>query len=549
MSVRYRNNAGTETIVSGLTPGGDIEAGAVATRQGTVTTESDIATGQNLQPQITFDTPLPDTDYDITLEAVSNWPADSGAVTVVPFHSTKTVNGFKIIIYNTTGNTIPAGMVVYWKATKTYTVQHDIQNTEAIASIQSAIPSGAGSGNQLTTKSYVDNADANLNDRISDLEDLVPAAASVTNQLITKAEVSVDSALSASSEHAVQNKVVKAALDGKQDTLQYDNLPTENSEKMVKSKGIYNAIKTERDARNILNTKNIFNLQSANETKQGLTFTNNLDGSFTVSGGTASTDTFYYLGKLTPPSGAYTLSKGALPGVMYFDGYMGDTWIKTLLPIAGVGISETTVEIDYNGYDNVRILFAAVNGESYTTAVTYYPMIRVACDTDNTWQSYAMTNQEITDKFSYQNAFIDLFTSATTSISTAGEVPFGNGTTDAFPEVFELDETTHRIKVKLPGLYMVEASVHGWYNINGGVRWWINKDGASINNVQSQIKECMYHGNTSAAQFQDSSSTIIYVNAPTEFSIGMQPMGDGGGIYDNNGTHNTRLYIRRIIGV
>ena len=35
MSLRYRNEDGSESIVSGLTPGGDIEAGAVATRSGT----------------------------------------------------------------------------------------------------------------------------------------------------------------------------------------------------------------------------------------------------------------------------------------------------------------------------------------------------------------------------------------------------------------------------------------------------------------------------------------------------------------------------------
>ena len=85
MSLRYRDQNGNTTIIAGLTPGGDIEAGAVATREGTITTASDIVTGTNFQPLITFDSPMPDANYDITVEAVANWPNKSGGLTIVPF--------------------------------------------------------------------------------------------------------------------------------------------------------------------------------------------------------------------------------------------------------------------------------------------------------------------------------------------------------------------------------------------------------------------------------------------------------------------------------
>ena len=48
-----------------------------------------------------------------------------------------------------------------------------------------------------------------------------------------------DAALSSTSKNPVQNKVVKAALDGKQATLTFDDAPTENSNNPVKSGGVF----------------------------------------------------------------------------------------------------------------------------------------------------------------------------------------------------------------------------------------------------------------------------------------------------------------------
>lgn len=60
-------------------------------------------------------------------------------------------------------------------------------------------------------------------------------------------DVTVDSALSGSSTNPVQNKVVKAALDGKQGTLVFDNTPTQYSSNPVTSHGIYSKIKLVAD--------------------------------------------------------------------------------------------------------------------------------------------------------------------------------------------------------------------------------------------------------------------------------------------------------------
>lgn len=55
-------------------------------------------------------------------------------------------------------------------------------------------------------------------------------------------EVDVDSALSSTSENPVQNKVVKGALDEKQDMLTWDSAPVKNSTKPVTSGGVYDSI-------------------------------------------------------------------------------------------------------------------------------------------------------------------------------------------------------------------------------------------------------------------------------------------------------------------
>ena len=52
----------------------------------------------------------------------------------------------------------------------------------------------------------------------------------------------VDNALSSTSENPVQNKVIKQALDNKQNELTFDSTPTANSNNPVKSGGVYTAI-------------------------------------------------------------------------------------------------------------------------------------------------------------------------------------------------------------------------------------------------------------------------------------------------------------------
>ena len=91
------------------------------------------------------------------------------------------------------------------------------------------------SNNPVTStgiKDYVDEITGQLGDLNTPAESLVTAI----NQLEGKYK-EPDTAMSDTSENAVQNKVIKAYVDDK------DTTPTENSEKAVTSDGIYKAIK------------------------------------------------------------------------------------------------------------------------------------------------------------------------------------------------------------------------------------------------------------------------------------------------------------------
>lgn len=215
MSIRYRDASGQEIIAAGLTPGGDIEAGAVDTRSGTGSITSTV--GAWGTTTVVFDTPMSDTDYIINIEPINQTAGETATPIVI---GSKGTAGFTASVY---GGTTAVALAFRYTAWKIYSVQHDKQNSEAIATIQQAIPSGAGTGNKLTTKSYVDNADNALNGRVSDLEDLVPTGASINNQLVTK-------------------YVTDNLADTKQDNLTFDDIPTSESDNPVKSGGVYSKI-------------------------------------------------------------------------------------------------------------------------------------------------------------------------------------------------------------------------------------------------------------------------------------------------------------------
>lgn len=389
MSIRYNNASGQEIIISGLTPGGDIEAGAVDTRTGICT--KTLTPNSGAIEDVTFSTPLPDDDYIVDVWQDSTTPYSHIVINI----GNKTANGFRIRFTNVYSD--PLTVNFKWTATKTYTVQHAAQNAEDIAEIKQAMPSGAGSGNKLVTTSQLTNTTSPIVNAVADLQDLVPVGASINNQLVTQSEASVDSALSSSSEHAVQNKVVKAAIDTKQDTLTFDNVPTAESTNPVKSGGIYNLFKIV-DENGVVN---LLDISKHNKIQNGITATDNADGSITLSADSAysgSTGNWFYLGEADLKANHTYILSGS-PMVSPDDGTLGgliNKWSNWQFGTAAATVPYGDGE-PYTPTTDIHLYFGfrLVNGTNYN-GLTYKPMLRYVEITDNTFIPFAKTNKELT---------------------------------------------------------------------------------------------------------------------------------------------------------
>lgn len=126
-----------------------------------------------------------------------------------------------------------------------YTKQPESYIAQLLIELKEAIEAGGGGGggttnyNGLSNKPQINNVTLQGNKSLADLGFILPV---------------IDAALSGTSENAVQNKVVKTALDAKQSKLTFDNVPTQNSNNPVKSGGVYTALSGKQDTLTFDNT-------------------------------------------------------------------------------------------------------------------------------------------------------------------------------------------------------------------------------------------------------------------------------------------------------
>lgn len=162
--------------------------------------------------------------------------------------------------------------------------------------------------------------------------------------------------------------------------------------------------------------KNLLGLSkvATSESKNGVTLTKNSDGSFTLNG-TATTDTFFKLLTDFPTSGKYIFS-GMDTGkynntywiwlgnisngnIAYYQGAMIYSDTKDSIPFDITQLKTgggTAITID-----NLCVWITVKNGTTFSNKIIY-PMIRLASDTDSTYQPYAETNYQLTQrKMSY----------------------------------------------------------------------------------------------------------------------------------------------------
>jgi len=152
----------------------------------------------------------------------------------------------------------------------------------------------------------------------------------------------------------------------------------------------------------VLGAKNLMINEGKNETINGVAFTVNEDGSITANG-TASTDAYYSIASRVSNKPL----KGLKHGVEYIlsgdnspatDSYIFVNYFvgSTLSGGANTNNGEKNFTIP-NDKTYISYGIGVKSGKTVTNK-TFYPMLRLASDPDDTYQPYAMTNRELTEK-------------------------------------------------------------------------------------------------------------------------------------------------------
>lgn len=130
----------------------------------------------------------------------------------------------------------------------------------------------------------------------------------------------------------------------------------------------------------------------------GITFTVNADGSY-VANGTATNSAFLEFFRdyntILEKDKKYIASSGQTANggtqVYYRESYQSGDWVLLAATV--------TEEVEFTVPNNANIILIRgyIGSGNTVSNKTYYPMIRLASDPDNTYVPYAMTNKELTD--------------------------------------------------------------------------------------------------------------------------------------------------------
>lgn len=181
MSLKYRDHNGVSRIISGITPGGDLEYGAVATRSGTISVPALAAEAETSLILVSFSEPLPDADYLIYFR-------NSSTKTAIGT-TQKTKTGFGVYVKNISATSEYAYSIDY-TAYKLYDVADAEQLYSTVQDLEAMIPSSASSTNKFATADDLRTETRTLDRRLDDVEDVIPTSASITNKLVTQSDLS-----------------------------------------------------------------------------------------------------------------------------------------------------------------------------------------------------------------------------------------------------------------------------------------------------------------------------------------------------------------------
>jgi hypothetical protein len=194
---------------------------------------------------------------------------------------------------------------------------------------------------------------------------------------------------------------VEGALGALSDNKQAKTLTT-SVESQTTVEGALGALSTNKatqaevnDIVNVLGAKNLFDGSIVTTTAKGVTFTQNADGTISVTGSNTQGSGIGVFAKSIQrlKAGSYILSGCPSPTSGGLHIQLSDSDLNVLIAEAYDG---NEASFTLNEDTNCKVMYWGSSNLAITGTLTISPMIRLASDPDNTYQPYAMTNQQLT---------------------------------------------------------------------------------------------------------------------------------------------------------
>lgn len=155
---------------------------------------------------------------------------------------------------------------------------------------------------------------------------------------------------------------------------------------------------TQTGVKNLL----VYPYDNTTKTHHNITFTDNGDGSITVSGTSDAVNANFFIQNinyaqaLALPVGKYKISlQPASDKVRINVGQFASDGTNTL--VAQINGGHEAVFEAKEGYHYSFVLQVPTSGSEFTEAVRFYPMLRYSEDIDSTWEPYVLSNKQLTD--------------------------------------------------------------------------------------------------------------------------------------------------------
>lgn len=174
----------------------------------------------------------------------------------------------------------------------------------------------------------------------------------------------------------------------------------------------------------VLGAKNLLKWSKASTTINGVTFTNNGDGTIsaqTDANGATADAHFIIVDSATAYDHTILGKKIILSGA---PAQSGSDYPMMLVPWGGSNSYDygNGVEIDIpSSISGLRVDCIVWKNRVLTTPITFKPMIRLASDTDTTYVRYAMTNRELTENVMLEDIYENFFSNVPTGLTVKGK--------------------------------------------------------------------------------------------------------------------------------